>query len=70
FSYIEKNSKNDPLLSMIESEMECIFSKTYPSSEKTTMLRDEVTLDEVHRAIIHMYLIIGEISKIRKTSGN
>jgi hypothetical protein len=26
-----------------------------------------VTLDDAHRAIIHMYLIIGEIAKIRRT---
>jgi hypothetical protein len=67
FSYIEKNSTNDSLLSMIEAEMECIFSKTDPSPEKSTENRDEVTLDEAHRAIIHMYLIIGEIARIRRT---
>jgi hypothetical protein len=67
FSYIEKNSTNDSLLSMIEAEMECIFSKTDPSPEKSTENRDEVTLDDAHRAIIHMYLIIGEIAKIRRT---
>jgi hypothetical protein len=66
FSYIEKNSTNDSLLSMIESEMECIFSKASPSAEKSTVHQDEVTLDEAHRAIIHMYLIIGEIAKIRR----
>jgi hypothetical protein len=67
FSYIEKNSTDDSLLSMIEAEMECIFSKTDPSPEKSTENRDEVTLDDAHRAIIHMYLIIGEIAKIRRT---
>jgi len=67
FSYIEKNSTDDSLLSMIEAEMECIFSKTDPSPEKSTENRDEVTLDEAHRAIIHMYLIIGEIARIRRT---
>jgi len=67
FSYIEKNSTNDSLLSMIEAEMECIFSKTDPSPEKSTENRDEVTIDDAHRAIIHMYLIIGEIAKIRRT---
>ena len=66
FSYIEKNSTNDSLLSMIESEMECIFSKTYPSKEKPPVHQAEVTLDEAHRAIIHMYLIIGEIAKIKR----
>ena len=66
FSYIEKNSINDSLLSMIESEMECIFSKTYSSKEKSTVDHGDVTLDEAHRAIIHMYLIIGEIAKIRR----
>jgi hypothetical protein len=51
---------------MIESEMECIFSKTYPSEEKSPVHQDAVTLDEAHRAIIHMYLIIGEIAKIKR----
>ena len=66
FSYIEKNSTNDSVLSMIESEMECIFSKTYSSKEKPPVHQAEVTLDEAHRAIIHMYLIIGEIAKIKR----
>jgi hypothetical protein len=69
FTYIEQNSNNDPLLSMIESEMECIFSKTDPSPEKSTALHHEVTLDDAHRAIIHMYLIIGEIARIQKSPG-
>jgi len=69
FTYIEQNSNNDPLLSMIESEMECIFSKTDPSTEKSTALHHEVTLDDAHRAIIHMYLIIGEIARIQKSPG-
>ena len=69
FTYIEQNSNNDPLLSMIESEMECIFSKTDPSTEKSTTLHHEVTLDDAHRAIIHMYLIIGEIARIQKSPG-
>jgi hypothetical protein len=66
FSYIEKNSTNDSVLSMIESEMECIFSKTYTPQEKSPLHQDVVTLDEAHRAIIHMYLIIGEIAKIKR----
>jgi hypothetical protein len=69
FTYIEQNSNNDPLLSMIESEMECIFSKTDPAPEKSTTLHHEVTLDDAHRAIIHMYLIIGEIARIQKIPG-
>jgi hypothetical protein len=67
FSYIEINSTNDSLLSMIEAEMECIFSKTDPSLEKSQVHIDDMTLDDAHRAIIHMYLIIGEIAKIRRT---
>ena len=66
FSYIRQNSKNDPLLSMIESELNYIFSKTAPSPEKSKVLPAGVTLDDAHRAIIHMYLIIGEIAKIRR----
>ena len=66
FSYIKQNSKNDPLLSVIESELKYIFSKTEPSPEKSKVLPAGVTLDDAHRAIIHMYLIIGEIAKIRR----
>jgi hypothetical protein len=66
FSYIKQNSKNDPLLSVIESELKYIFSKTKPFSEKSDVLHAGVTLDDAHRAIIHMYLIIGEIAKIRR----
>jgi hypothetical protein len=69
FSYIKQNSKNDPLLSVIESELKYIFSKTEPSPEKSKVLPAGVTLDDTHRAIIHMYLIIGEIAKIRRVPG-
>jgi hypothetical protein len=69
FSYIKQNSKNDPLLSVIESELKYIFSKTAPSPEKSKVLPAGVTLDDTHRAIIHMYLIIGEIAKIRRVPG-
>jgi hypothetical protein len=66
FSYIKHNSKNDPLLSVIESELKYIFSRTEPLPEKSNVLHAGVTPDDAHRAIIHMYLIIGEIAKIRK----
>lgn len=66
FSYIKENSKNEKLVSMIESELKYIFSKTEPLPEKSNVLHAGVTPDDAHRAIIHMYLIIGEIAKIRK----
>jgi hypothetical protein len=67
FTYIEQNSKNDPLLSIIESELEYIFSKTELFPDKSTVLPADVTIDDAHRAIIHMYLIIGEIAKIQRS---
>jgi hypothetical protein len=66
FSYIRQNSKNDPLLSMIEAELKYIFSKTEQPPEKSKAVRGCVTPDDAHRAIIHMYLIIAEIAKIRR----
>jgi hypothetical protein len=66
FSYMKENSKDDLFVSMIESELKYIFSKTEPLPEKSTVLHAAVTPDDAHRAIIHMYLIIGEIAKIRK----
>jgi len=66
FSYIRQNSKNDPLLSMIEAELKYIFSKTEQPQEKSKAVRGGVTPDDAHRAIIHMYLIIAEIATIRK----
>jgi hypothetical protein len=66
FSYIEQNSRNDPVLFMIESEMAYIFAKSDHSSEKTKGLHERVSKDDVELAIIHMYLIIAEIAKIKK----
>ena len=66
FSYIKQHSKNDPLISMIESELKYIFSKTEPPADKSNVLQAGVTPDDAHRAIIHMYLIIGEIAKIER----
>ena len=66
FSYIEQNSRNDPLLGMIESEMAYIFAKAEPGHEKAKGLHERVSKDDVELAIIHMYLVIAEIAKIRK----
>lgn len=66
FSYIEQNSKNDPAVLMIESEMAYIFAKSEHKHEKTKGLRENISKDDVELAIIHMYLVIAEIAKIRK----
>jgi hypothetical protein len=66
FSYIEQNSKNDPVLSMLESEMSYIFAKSEHTHEKTRGLHERVSKEDVELAIIHMYLVIAEIAKIRK----
>jgi hypothetical protein len=66
FSYLEQNSKSDPLLSMIEAEMTYIYAKADHPSDKLRGLYEPVSRDDVELAIIHMYLIIAEIAKIRK----
>jgi len=66
FSYIEQNSGNDPGVSMIESEMAYIFAKAEHPHEKIKVLHERVSKDDVELAIIHMYLVIAEIAKIRK----
>ncbi len=66
FSFIEQNSKNDPAVSMIESEMGYIFAKSDHGHEKSKGLRENISKDDVELAIIHMYLIIAEIAKIRR----
>jgi hypothetical protein len=66
FSYIEQNSRNDPVLFMIESEMSYIFAKSEHSHEKTKGVHERISKDDVELAIIHMYLIIAEIAKIKK----
>lgn len=66
FSYIEQNARNDPLLFMIESEMAYIFAKSEKSHEKNKALHERLSKDDVELAIIHMYLIIAEIAKIKK----
>jgi hypothetical protein len=66
FSYIEQNSGNDPGVSMVESEMAYIFAKAEHPHEKTRVLHERVSKDDVELAIIHMYLVIAEVAKIRK----
>jgi hypothetical protein len=51
---------------MIESEMAYIFAKAEHPHEKTRVLHERVSKDDVELAIIHMYLVIAEIAKIRK----
>jgi hypothetical protein len=66
FSYIEQNSRNDPVLFMIESEMAYIFAKSDHTSEKSKGLHERISKEDVELAIIHMYLVIAEIAKIKK----
>jgi hypothetical protein len=66
FSYIEQNARNDPLLFMIESEMAYIFAKSEKSHEKNKAFHERVSKEDVELAIIHMYLIIAEIAKIKR----
>ena len=66
FSYLEQNAKSDPLLSMIEAEMTYIFAKADHPADKLHGLYEPVSRDDVELAIIHMYLIVAEIAKIRK----
>jgi len=53
---------------MIESEMAYIFAKSEHRTKKPKGLRENVSRDDVELAIIHMYLIIAEIAKIRKVN--
>jgi hypothetical protein len=51
---------------MIESEMAYVFSKSEHNHEKSKGLRENVSKEDVELAIIHMYLVIAEIAKIRR----
>jgi hypothetical protein len=66
FSYLEQNSRVDPLLSMIEAEMTYIFAKADHPADKLQGLYEPLSRDDVELAIIHMYLIVAEIAKIKK----
>ena len=66
FSYLEQNSRCDPTLSMIEAEMTYIFAKADHPADPHRGLYEPVSRDDVELAIIHMYLIVAEIAKIRK----
>ncbi len=59
FTYLEENVHNGAVLSITESEMAYLFSRPETNS-------GGVTLEDVQTAIIHMYLVIAEIAKIRK----
>jgi hypothetical protein len=66
FSYLEQNSKSDAFLAMIEAEMSYIFAKADHPADNLRVLYEPLSRDDVELAIIHMYLIIAEIAKIRK----
>jgi hypothetical protein len=66
FSYLEQNAKSDPFLSMIEAEMTFIFAKADHPADNLRGLYEPVSRDDVELAIIHMYLVVSEIAKIRK----
>jgi hypothetical protein len=46
--------------------MAYIFAKSDHASEKTKGLHERISKEDVELAIIHMYLIIAEIAKIKK----
>jgi len=66
FSYLEQNSRFDTALPMIEAEMNYIFAKADQTPEKQKGICEAVSRDDVELAIIHMYLVMAEIAKIRK----
>jgi hypothetical protein len=66
FSYLEQNAKSDPFLAMIEAQMTFIFAKADHPGDKLRGLYEPVSRDDVELAIIHMYLVVAEIAKIRK----
>jgi hypothetical protein len=66
FSYLEQNAKGDPFLSMIEAEMTYIFAKADHPADNLRGLYEPVSRDDVELAIIHMYLVVAEIAKIKK----
>jgi uncharacterized ubiquitin-like protein YukD len=66
FAYLEQNAKSDAFLSMIEAEMTYIFAKADHPADNLRGLYEPLSRDDVELAIIHMYLIIAEIAKIRK----
>jgi hypothetical protein len=51
---------------MIEAEMTYIFDKADHPADPHRGLYEPVSRDDVELAIIHMYLIVAEIAKIRK----
>jgi len=66
FSYLEQNSRHDPLLALAEAQMTYIFSKADRPTEKPRASLESVSKEDVELAIIHMYLVIAEIAKIGK----
>jgi AbiTii len=66
FSYLEQNAKTDPFLSMIEAEMSYLLAKADHPADNLRGLYEPVSRDDVELAIIHMYLVVAEIAKIKK----
>lgn len=66
FAYLEQNAKSEAFLSMIEAEMTYIFAKADHPADNLRGLYEPLSRDDVELAIIHMYLIVSEIAKIRK----
>lgn len=66
FAYLEQNSKGDALLSLVEAQLTYIFAKADHPADNLRGLYEPLSRDDVELAIIHMYLIIAEIAKIRK----
>ena len=66
FSYLEQNSRFDAALAMIEAEMTFIFTRAEQTPEKHKGHYEAISRDDVELAIIHMYLVVAEIAKIRK----
>jgi len=66
FAYLEQNAKTDPFLTMIEAEMNYLFAKADHPADNLRGLYEPVSRDDVELAIIHMYLVVAEIARIKK----
>ena len=65
FSYLEQNSKSDRTLNDRSGD-DLYLCKSRPPGRTSRGLYEPVSRDDVELAIIHMYLIVAEIAKIRK----
>ena len=66
FLFVDQNTRDDTLMSMIESEMKYISAKSGQTGERGKDPHGTISHNDARLAVLHMYMLVGEVAKVNR----